>query len=275
MCVFCVVPPNVIPTKTILEDSALNNPDGFGFAICIPSENRIHVEKTMNADTSISRFLEMRTKYPQGYAMWHARIATHGSVTVDNCHPFYVANDNRTVLFHNGVLPIDEPKGDTRSDTRIFAEDILPAIGGVKSLDNDKVFTLVEGFATGSKLAVMTLDPEAKHQVYMINENAGFYASDGIWWSNTTCYLSYNYGKSKYSYDGYFGMGLTKDDKVEGHFLECFVCDSYIPFGLAEDINKCFTCGSCYECGTYYKECLCYSPKSSKAKDIGWSTSHE
>ena len=74
MCMLCVIPPNVIPSREKLENSALNNPHGFGFAIVVPSENRIHSERTMNADTSINRFLEMRAKYPEGYAMWLSLI---------------------------------------------------------------------------------------------------------------------------------------------------------------------------------------------------------
>lgn len=164
MCMLCVIPPNVIPSREKLENSALNNPHGFGFAIVVPSENRIHSERTMNADTSINRFIEMRTKYPEGYAMWHARLATHGSTTVDNCHPFKVGHDERTYLAHNGILPIIEPQGDLRSDTRIFAEDLLPAIGGVSALDNDQVFNLMEDFTSGSKVAILTVDPRAEAQ---------------------------------------------------------------------------------------------------------------
>lgn len=269
MCVFCVVPPNVTPTRTMLEDSALNNPDGFGFAITIPSEQRIHVEKTMNADTSISRFLEMRAKYPQGYAIWHARIATHGSVTVDNCHPFYVANDNRTVLFHNGVLPIDEPKGDKRSDTRIFAEDILPAIGGLKSLDNDNVFKLVEGFATGSKLAFLTVDPTSEHELYMVNDHLGFKDVSGVWWSNRTCYIL-----PTTKYGGYYDIGLTKNSvaKDEEFGAECYMCSTYHVFDEnTENVWYCEACGCCFECLSHNDDCLCYMPTSSTARDIGWS----
>lgn len=272
MCVFCVVPPNVTPTKTMLEDSALNNPDGFGFAIAIPSEQRIHVEKTMNADTSISRFLEMRAKYPQGYAIWHARIATHGSVTVDNCHPFYVAYDNRTVLFHNGVLPIDEPKGDKRSDTRIFAEDILPAIGGLKSLDNDNVFKLVEGFANGSKLAFLTVDPTSKHELYMVNDHLGFTDSSGVWWSNRTCYLATpNYYSPKYDY---YDIGLTKNSSIKDDefTIECLVCGGYVVIDeYTHNTFYCETCGCCFECTSHHSDCLCYIPTSSKTDSIGWS----
>ena len=106
MCMLCVAAPGLVPDREKLENSALNNPHGFGWAIAIPSENRILQERTMNADDSINRFLEMRSYYPEGYAMWHARYATHGSKTVENCHPFAVGNDERTYLAHNGILDI-------------------------------------------------------------------------------------------------------------------------------------------------------------------------
>jgi glutamine amidotransferase len=148
----CVIPPNVIPSEDKLVASALNNPHGFGFAILVPSENRIIVERTMNPDESISRFMELRRQYMESFAMWHARYATLGDKNVSNCHPFKVGDDPLTYLGHNGHLPIVEPKGDKRSDTRIFAEDLLPRIGGVASLDNEQVYNLIEEFTSGSKV---------------------------------------------------------------------------------------------------------------------------
>jgi hypothetical protein len=57
MCMLCVIPPHVVPSLDKLENSALNNPHGFGFAIAVPSEQRIIVERTMNADESINAVL--------------------------------------------------------------------------------------------------------------------------------------------------------------------------------------------------------------------------
>ena len=144
MCMLCVVPPNVIPNLDYMDEAAYNNPHGFGFAIAVPSEQRIIVEKHMDATTNILRFIELRTQYPQGYAMWHARYATHGAKTVDNCHPFQVGHDARTYLAHNGILDVHIPKTDDRSDTRVFAEELLPAIGGVTALDNEWVWDMME-----------------------------------------------------------------------------------------------------------------------------------
>lgn len=273
MCMLCVVPPNVIPSREKLENSALNNPHGFGFAIVIPSEKRIHVERTMNADTSINRFIEMRGKYPEGYAMWHARFATHGTTTVDNCHPFKVGKDSHTYLAHNGILPIIEPQGDTRSDTRIFAEDLLPAIGGVASLDNPQISNLIEDFTTGSKVCVLTVHPDAKYQCYLFHEEKGWRDESGVWWSNDSCHLPKPYSyKSDYDSKWYSTKPLdflteTEDEQV---FYECKVCELVIDdeqlweAGLNDDY--CPQCGSCYQCNAYMSDDLCYKGSNADAK---------
>lgn len=255
MCMLCVVPPNVMPSREKLENSALNNPHGFGFAIVIPSEKRIHAERTMNADTSISRFLEMRAKYPEGYAMWHARYATHGSQSVDNCHPFRVGGDRKTYLAHNGILPVLEDDSD-RSDTRIFAEDMIPAIGGIHALDNDQVWNMLEDFTNGSKVCILTVDPVAERQMYLLHDEKGWRDDSGVWWSNTTCYLDYGYSwTSKKSL-----APLVADDKEE--WLECSVCESYIDkstaVSMGYSLDFCEICASCYGCKDFVDNCLCY-----------------
>jgi predicted glutamine amidotransferase len=267
MCMLCVIPPNVIPSREKLENSALNNPHGFGFAIVIPSENRIHAERTMDADASISKFLEMRKRHPEGYAMWHARYATHGSRNVENCHPFRVNGDRKTYLAHNGILPVLEDDSD-RSDTRIFAEDVIPAMGGIKALDNEQVWNILEDFTTGSKVCILTVDPEAKHQMYLLHEEKGKVDESGVWWSNDSCYLDYGWGTANYKYkskDNGLSVASTYIEKDSKDWLECDVCEAYISksearsHGYSEDF--CEACGSCYGCATYISDCLCYGNK--------------
>jgi hypothetical protein len=268
MCMLCVVPPNVTPSKDKLENSALNNPHGFGFAILIPSENRIHRERTMNADTSINRFLEMRAQYPESYAMWHARLATHGSTNVDNCHPFQVGKDSLTYLGHNGILPVEQPVGDLRSDTRIFAEDLLPAIGGVTALDNPQVLNLLEEFTSGSKVCILTLNPAAKRQAYLLHENKGWRDNSGVWWSNNSCSLS--------SYSSYLSPVKSYTNSYEIQYFECAVCKYNNDEDTYWDLGYCFQCGSCMDCEVHMHDCLCYKQKeewknikSSRLEDRG------
>lgn len=269
MCMLCVVPPNVIPSREKLENSALNNPHGFGFAIVIPKEDRILVEHSMNADDSINRFIEARGKYPEGYAMWHARFATHGSTTLDNCHPFKVGSDSKSYLAHNGVLSIIEPKGDFRSDTRIFAEDLLPHMGGVPALDNVQLWNLLEDFTNGSKVCVLTLNPNAKYQCYLLHEEKGWKDDSGVWWSNDSCYLGNERWYSKQPL-GFLTSNSGDFDFVDGY---CVVCEEELKEEYGSYCNNCGTCQDCWQLPT---DCLCYEPaKKGESIDVhpswmGW-----
>ena len=282
MCMLCVIPPHVTPSRDKLENSALNNPHGFGFAIAVPSEQRIIVERTMSADESINRFLEVRKQYPEGYAVWHARYATHGSKVIENCHPFPVGGDQRTYLAHNGILNCEAPKNDDRSDTRIFADEVLPGIGGVTALDNDYVWEMLEDYTGGSKVAVLTVDPAAKHPLYLLNQHAGWEDTDGVWWSNQTCFLeswatAYRKKDSVIGYyDGYYDMGydtkgreyakpgLAMDlDSAAEEVLECVNCQYVMDSTeLMYADNTCYQCGYCFECTQGYMECDCYTPRT-------------
>ena len=254
MCMLCVVPPNVVPSREKLENSALNNPHGFGFAIVVPAEKRIIVERTMNPDEAVNKFLELRGKYPEGYAMWHARLATHGSQTIANCHPFPVGHDTQTYLAHNGILPVLEDNTD-RSDTRIFAEDILHDMGGVKALDNEQLYNIIEDFTSGSKVCVLTVDPRAEYQCYLIHEEKGKKDESGVWWSNDSCYLTSWASKPSVlkpygSYDGYY-------DEIE---VECFNCKSVNTEDMLELYDgACFYCGACSDCSQVVDSCMCFS----------------
>ena len=281
MCMLCVVPPGVMPDRDKLVNSALNNPHGYGFSIVIPEEKRILRERTMSADESINRFLEMRGYYMDGYAMWHARYATHGSRTVANCHPFILGDDDRTHIAHNGILPVTPHDKDDRSDTRIFAEDILPTIGGVAALDNDYTWEMLEEYTAGSKVAVLTVDPRAQHECYVLNQDLGKQDTSGVWWSNDSCYLDYGYadprkGKGISSWVSKNDMDFF-DDKTETY--QCPSCDQFMDEAtLDSNDSTCFYCAFCFDCSSDYTACMCRYSSVGKDKYVaatgvtkGWS----
>jgi hypothetical protein len=253
MCLLVVASPNSTPKKKDLECASCNNPHGFGFAVITP--NGIVTGRGMSAKKVIKQFLEVRKQYPDSYAMFHARFATHGVKNEDNCHPFKVPSNPDTYLAHNGILNIDIKAGDRRSDTRIFAEDTLPAMGGVASLDDDHVWSMVSKWATGSKVVIFTLDPNAKETCYIINEEAGHWDDEGMWWSNST------YKSSGWStYLSTPAVGVSHATKVYKWESECGACGA-MPF---EDGNPyyCEMCQTCYDCnGMYNDSCLCWTPE--------------
>ena len=260
MCLLVVCNPNATPSKNDLHNGACSNPHGFGFAIETPSG--IISERSMSAKKSIKRFLELREQYPDGYAMWHARYATHGVKNEANCHPFMVGDSDLTYLAHNGVLDIHIPKGDKRSDTRILAEELLPRLGGVSALDDEYVYDMVSEWSAGSKIAVMTTDPSAKYRMYIVNESSGTWDDNGIWWSNqshkrsvstprTTAYSSYYFDEPEPS--GSLDLYEVKPDVL----TDCGFCGEQTDLEL--NPYYCEYCKSCLDCGILMSECMCYN----------------
>jgi glutamine amidotransferase len=262
MCLLVVASPNSTPRKKDLECASCNNPHGFGFAVITP--NGIVTGRGMSSKKIIKQFLEVRKQYPDSYAMFHARYATHGVKNEDNCHPFRVPNTHDTYLAHNGILDINISAGDRRSDTRIFAEDTLPAMGGVTALDDDHVWAMVSKWSLGSKIAIFTLDPDAKETCYIINESSGFWDNEGMWWSNSTykqsTWSTYLGTPSKASASALNDSGYSEETFA---FTECAHC-----LGIPEvDANPyyCEMCFTCFDCdGMYQDTCLCWTPESDR-----------
>lgn len=257
MCLLVVCSPNSTPRKKDLECASCSNPHGFGYAVI--ADGKIITGKGMSAKKIIKEFLQVREEYPNSYAMFHARFATHGVKNEENCHPFKVGDRDDTYLAHNGILDVDIHATDRRSDTRIFAEDILPTIGGVKALDDNNVWKIVSKWASGSKVAILTLDPNAKDECYIINESAGHWDNEGMWWSNDT------YKPSAWSsYLKPSNNELVYDNHTDS--LDEYECPSCRAIAF-EDANPyyCEMCFQCFDCnGMYGDSCLCYVPADSK-----------
>jgi len=267
MCILVVCEPNSTPSKSDLHAGACANPHGFGFAI--HAGDKIISERSMSAKKSIKRFMELREQYPNGYAMWHARYATHGVKNEQNCHPFQVGDDEGTYLAHNGVLDVAIPHGDRRSDTRVFAEDTLPKLGGVNALDDDTIWLMISKWASGNKIAILTTSTTAKYPMYLVNENLGTWDNEGIWWSNQshkrTVYAkpvvltTYNeYDMSKWA-----DVAEVLDDSELQEL--CPYCMETV--SLNDNPYYCPTCTLCFDCSDVVHNCMCYTPSTSK-----WTT---
>lgn len=278
MCLLVVCQPNSTPKREELQAGACRNPHGFGFAIV--ANDKIISFRSMSAKKTIKKFLALREQYPNGYAMWHARLATHGVKNEQNCHPFVVGNDERVYLAHNGVLDVTIPDNDKRSDTRLFAEDILPAMGGVLALDNDHLFDMLSKWSYGSKICVLSVHPDSKFQCYIINEKSGEWDNDGVWWSNKhhipkpatpeiigSYKSTYTYSVPEYTYDwatmreAYSSLSGEPETQLRDIELDfCTSCQNPISVDLSADY--CEWCDACVGCSMNYADCMCYTPTS-------------
>jgi len=263
-----VAKPNAMPSDDALVCACANNPDGFGYAV--HTGKTIITGRGMNHNDVIDRFLTTREKHMNGWAMFHARMTTHGETVKENCHPFRVGGSPETILAHNGILSnVKIPAGDKRSDTRVFAEDLLPA--RLNILDHKKKFKKLEKWAGGSKVAVFTTDRRLNKAVYIINEKLGSWDDDGLWWSNSSYKQSYyitpTYGRTGSwvpSYDIAKGDGkyvLDGQDLTE--FVEDGLACSYCGHFFEETDyyhGYCQTCWVCMECQDFEESCMCYTP---------------
>ncbi len=108
----------------------------------------------------------------------HFRIASHGSICYENCHPFMM--DDGGAMIHNGMLPFSADR--TKSDTKEFAENIVKVMGE-NWQDNEYAVGLVEE-AIGKHNKIVMLWPDYSYLI--LNEKSGFWRED-VWFSNYSC----------------------------------------------------------------------------------------
>lgn len=260
MCMLSFYPPNVQPEKHELLNGADLNPDGHGYAI-VTRQRTLLINKGMSGPDMVNAFVRDRKAHPEGPALFHSRIATSGRVDITGCHPFKVGQDNRTVLAHNGIL--FKPKEAERSDTRIFAEDMLPRMG---SLDKGKTTRRVESFiGRGNKIVVLTVNPQRRQTSYLYNSSAGVWANSGAWHSN------YDYEGNWWDDDAYvsgpfvggaYRTGKPKAIRYGFSVFKCEVCGAWDSVSTADSV--CEVCNACNDCKMHITQCMCYTPSSQR-----------
>lgn len=266
MCLLMVSKPDAMPNENSLVCACVNNPDGFGYAI--RTKNTIITGRGLDYEEMVDRYLSVRSKYRNGWAMFHARLATHGSTDKDNCHPFRVGGSTKTILAHNGILPVDVPKGEQRSDTRLFAEVHLPK--KIRSLDNKKWFKKLEKWAAGNKIAILSVDDGLKKPIYIVNESLGHWDNDGNWWSND----SYRYDYYRWGYGSSTVIENFDESEIEPAELKQFQEESFMEGWCwncstqfsesAYYYGECTYCLMCLECFKSDDDCDCYRGSASK-----------
>ncbi len=281
MCLLSVYSPGALVNADHLEAGAWNNPDGYGFAII--SGDRIETGHGMDSGAVIHAFATVRDAHPESWALFHSRFTTDGLTSEDNCHPFVVGGDRRTILAHNGILPRSArpKKGDNRSDTRILAESLIPN-GHFGQLHRPRARRALESWIASegypNKVAILTVDRRYRGNAFILGEGHGTWV-DGVWHSNYD-YVPYepmhrstvhgtfdpfgDYMAGKISYSQYIDLkyGISK-----AVVFECSVCLT------AENVDQvymyCRTCRTCLDCFDNIDSCNCFIPASQRSTKNG------
>jgi hypothetical protein len=250
MCILSYFPTGIQPVEDHLINGAIWNKDGHGWAIIHRGD--LTIGKSMSPERAIDAFMTERARKPDGPAMFHSRWATHGTVNLDNVHPFYVGRDRRTVLAHNGILsaPALPHAGDHRSDSWKFAETILPKWGRVDSpFTSQRISRFLGGY---NKIVVLTANPTYKHASYIFNAEAGIFLDDGTWHSN------HDFAQRQLTVPGW---GRGDDDEApwlpDEAIVECPFCGSR---AIDQELKYCEGCWTCLECFADSSRCMCYLP---------------
>lgn len=126
-----------MPPQRIIKAMRQANPHGMGF--CTPSMYR----KDVDNFRAFCGWLRKRDINEP--CLMHFRLATHGSIKRDNCHPFH---DAKTGVYfaHNGILAIRPTNDKTDSETA-FRKRFLPVIKkhGFDSKELDEEVTKIIG----------------------------------------------------------------------------------------------------------------------------------
>ena len=208
----------------------------------------------MSADAAIEGYLGYMAHLGKRVvaSAFHARITTHGGSYEANCHPFPIGNNPQNLLFHNGMLPITEKNG--KSDTRLFAEDYLPVMGGAPALESEIFIDMLEEWMGYSKFVLLSIDPALDYPLTIINEKLGFWEGD-LWFSNGSCHAPRtvsSWTQPVASADGIY----CKICKTENDTLD----------------DTCSMCWACLDCGQNDNTCLCWAPE--KSSDL-WTSELE
>ena len=217
MCVIAVKTKGVdfAPASAIRRCIA-TNPDGF--AMAWNQDGEIRVYKTMDPEKALAKYEELASGLdPKTTAMvFHARIATHGSKGIANCHCW--DHDGRIAFAHNGILRNIGNHDDQTDSETFFRDYFVPALDGVGMEYAMRIARLVAE-PSGSKFAFLSPDGE----IWMVGywQKAEFKDRKGKVYFSNSSYIEYNtYGCASQAADGYSSKLYESEKKAYGEIFK-------------------------------------------------------
>lgn len=189
MCIVIIKHAGVeMPTKRQIKTCFNNNPHGAGFMYAY--NGNVYIEKGFMSFKSLWRaVMHFDESTPM---VIHFRLATHGSISAGNTHPFPLSSDISELkalshetdmgLAHNGMLDFNEDVLHDLSDTMVFIRDILSQPVIKANLDNATILHLLTSVTEGSKIAILSGDGNI---TLLGDEFSWITEQNGLMFSNT------------------------------------------------------------------------------------------
>jgi hypothetical protein len=155
-----------------------NNYDGAGLAWV--GENGLTVRKGYFYWQDLWKDMRDLVGCP---VLLHCRLATHGSVKAENCHPFLLGNG--VAAAHNGILrvaPLEPDMTDSESFALKFVEP-----WSQKELRDPRVLAALEAIVLPGSIAML----DASGEFLFLNKRLGV-EHKGVWFSNRGFMFSEN-----------------------------------------------------------------------------------
>lgn len=193
MCIICIKKKSVkFPSMKAVRNMCENNNDGFAIVWYHPTMKQTQVYRTMNQKQFLKEFKRIKNAYDaeQTTLFIHARIKTHGTPNLNNCHG-WVSDECGLAFAHNGILSGVANRDDMTDSETYFRDIFTPAFmyGGWEGAERT-----IKAIIGTSKFVFMDGVGNIAHYGQYIED-------DGLLYSNTTYQpaLWKSYTKSQYS----------------------------------------------------------------------------
>jgi hypothetical protein len=191
MCVICVKPKGkAFPTTEKLLKMYSTNDDGAGFMFM--RDNKVKIQKGFMSYKSFRKALRRADLTDDDVVVMHFRIATAGSISPSNTHPFPISSEVKELqsrnietdlgIAHNGILSCGGDKKEDLSDTQTFIRDVLSSDAIRNSLYEGPTADLIEMAIGSSKMVVLNSDGELAFMGEWKKDDKDI--TDECWYSN-------------------------------------------------------------------------------------------
>ena len=201
MCVIIDKPAGITMPDANVRAAAEANDDGWGVMWINPSDGKLKTKKGLFSSPlkAGEEFLRIYKQFKNFHAIFHLRVRTHGSVSVDNCHPFRICNEEEhgmdLCFMHNGSITcVDERVNPlNKSDTNFFNDQFLQP---VLQPNPEAVFlapmqTMIDGVIGNSRLLFLSGDGRIvrigtwhEYEGHIVSNLHSFRVSEPVthWW---------------------------------------------------------------------------------------------